>query len=96
MSNTTTGTKRQITFDPLGWLAPVVITFKMWIQRVWLEGKDWNDPLPQILIQVFQSDKADLTNLTKLSFLRRFTGSLLRRRINQFIRCSNSCGHRAA
>ncbi len=78
-SNTTAGTKRQITsecskiFDPLGWLAPIVIKFKMWIQRIWLEGKDWDDPLPQNLIQEFQADKADLTTLTKFSFPRRVT-----------------------
>ena len=78
-STSLAGTKRQITserskiFDPLGWLAPIVIKFKIWIQRVWLEGKDWDDPLPQNLIQEFQADKSDLTELTRLSIPRRVT-----------------------
>ena len=78
-STSVAGTKRQITskcskiFDPLGWLAPIVIKFKIWIQRIWLEGKDWDDPLPQNLIQEFQVDKSDLTELTRLSIPCRVT-----------------------
>ncbi|XP_036347149.1 uncharacterized protein LOC118756495 [Rhagoletis pomonella] len=33
-------------FDPLGWLAPTTIIAKIMFQRLWMEGLDWNDPLP--------------------------------------------------
>ncbi|XP_075255279.1 uncharacterized protein LOC142348000 [Convolutriloba macropyga] len=41
-------------FDPLGIIAPLVITLKILLQDVWKEGLAWDDPLPlekRILIQ---------------------------------------------
>jgi len=32
-------------FDPLGWLAPVVVRAKLLIQRAWLQRLDWDEPL---------------------------------------------------
>ncbi|XP_077280515.1 uncharacterized protein LOC143907546 [Temnothorax americanus] len=31
-------------FDPLGWLAPVVVRAKIAFQTTWLQGLDWDDP----------------------------------------------------
>ncbi|XP_029160235.1 uncharacterized protein LOC114932247 [Nylanderia fulva] len=33
-------------FDPMGWLAPVVIRTKILIQTTWLQRLDWDSPLP--------------------------------------------------
>ncbi|XP_071580864.1 uncharacterized protein [Temnothorax nylanderi] len=33
-------------FDPLGWLAPVIIRAKILIQSAWLQQLDWDTPLP--------------------------------------------------
>ncbi|XP_029167446.1 uncharacterized protein LOC114937947 [Nylanderia fulva] len=33
-------------FDPMGWLAPVVIRAKILIQTTWLQQLDWDTPLP--------------------------------------------------
>jgi len=33
-------------FDPLKWLAPVTITPKILIQKMWKEGLTWDEPLP--------------------------------------------------
>lgn len=33
-------------FDPLGWIAPVIISMKILLQRLWLAGLSWDDPLP--------------------------------------------------
>ncbi|XP_071640001.1 uncharacterized protein [Temnothorax longispinosus] len=33
-------------FDPLGWLAPVVIRAKLFIQTAWMQGFDWDTPMP--------------------------------------------------
>lgn len=46
-------TKRQLVseiakiFDPVGWLAPVVVTAKMLCQKLWLLGIDWYEMLPE-------------------------------------------------
>ena len=32
-------------YDPLGWLAPVVITAKAFIQKLWFAKLDWEDSL---------------------------------------------------
>jgi hypothetical protein len=34
-------------FDPLGWLAPVVILAKITFQQLWLIGVSWDDQLPK-------------------------------------------------
>ncbi|XP_025270370.1 uncharacterized protein LOC112639710 [Camponotus floridanus] len=34
-------------FDPLGWLSPVTVRAKIWIQAAWLRGVEWDDPLPE-------------------------------------------------
>ncbi|XP_076294565.1 uncharacterized protein LOC143215848 [Lasioglossum baleicum] len=45
-------TKRQVlkemasVYDPLGFLAPVTVTAKIFLQTLWLLKLDWNDPLP--------------------------------------------------
>ena len=36
-------------YDPLGWLAPVIITAKAFIQKLWLAKIDWEDKLSQTL-----------------------------------------------
>ncbi|KAL7299070.1 hypothetical protein TKK_0008162 [Trichogramma kaykai] len=36
-------------FDPLGWLAPVIVVAKILLQDLWLHGVDWDTPLPREL-----------------------------------------------
>ena len=36
-------------FDPLGWLAPVIVIAKILIQKLWLAGLKWEDVLPDDL-----------------------------------------------
>ncbi|XP_045450124.1 uncharacterized protein LOC123658876 [Melitaea cinxia] len=33
------------TFDPLGWLAPAIICLKIFMQKLWLAGLDWDEEL---------------------------------------------------
>ena len=35
-----------ITFDSLGFLSPFVDQGRILLQEVWLNGSDWNEPLP--------------------------------------------------
>ncbi|XP_011858172.1 PREDICTED: uncharacterized protein LOC105555741 [Vollenhovia emeryi] len=34
-------------FDPLGWIAPVTVRAKLFIQTAWLRGLDWDTPLAE-------------------------------------------------
>lgn len=34
-------------FDPLGWLAPVVLNAKLFMQEIWLSKINWDDELPE-------------------------------------------------
>ena len=40
-------------FDPLGWLAPVIVTAKIFMQRLWLAKLGWDDTLPNELKNEF-------------------------------------------
>ena len=40
-------------FDPLGFLVPFVMTVKVLFQRLWLNGLEWDDPIPSDEANVF-------------------------------------------
>ncbi|XP_045509321.1 uncharacterized protein LOC123704872 [Colias croceus] len=50
-------------FDPLGWIAPVVTKAKIFIQRLWLSGIDWDTQLSPQLLEEWLSFREDLINL---------------------------------
>ena len=62
-------TKRQVIssiaklYDPLGWLSPVIITAKAFIQKLWLAKIDWDDTLPLDLQKEFLNWYNDITVL---------------------------------
>lgn len=33
-------------FDPMGWIAPIIISAKVFMQSLWLLKCDWDDTLP--------------------------------------------------
>ncbi|XP_071057593.1 uncharacterized protein [Onthophagus taurus] len=37
-------------FDPLGWLAPIVVTAKIFMQELWTRNLEWDDSLPSDLV----------------------------------------------
>jgi len=47
-------------FDPLGWLAPVIVRAKILFQSTWLLGIDWNTPLDEPNARLWRSYQADL------------------------------------
>ncbi|BES89486.1 Hypothetical protein NTJ_02294 [Nesidiocoris tenuis] len=65
-------TKRQVSsmtaqiFDPLGLIGPVIIKAKMFLQALWNEKLDWDDPLPEALLQEWNVFLQDLPNLQHL------------------------------
>ena len=33
-------------FDPCGWISPIVVQLKIFLQSLWIITNDWDDPLP--------------------------------------------------
>ncbi|XP_036340975.1 uncharacterized protein LOC118750362 [Rhagoletis pomonella] len=53
-------------FDSIGCLAPVVVSIKICMQRLWLRGIDWDQPLPEDLLTqwlVLRDSMCQITNL---------------------------------
>ena len=69
-------TKRQLLsnaaklFDPVGWLDPIVINFKILLQKFWTRGVDWDEKLPSDLLEEWNVLKHDLQHLSASSLQR--------------------------
>ena len=61
-------------FDPLGFLAPVLITAKILLQDVWRTGADWDDDLPDEIVHRWHQWADNLPALEKVKIPRCFTG----------------------
>ena len=63
-------TKRQVlsdvarTFDVLGWFSPVTIKLKILLQSIWRLHLEWDQTLPEDLVQIWKSWRAQLPKLT--------------------------------
>jgi len=59
LTDSTASTKRRVLattasiFDPLGLLSPAVITYKMFLQKLWQDNLQWDELLPSHLQQVW-------------------------------------------
>nr|XP_012221303.1 PREDICTED: uncharacterized protein LOC105671592 [Linepithema humile] len=53
-------------FDPLGWLAPVVMRAKILIQSAWLRQLDWDTPLPSADAHQWQRFLSELPSLDRI------------------------------
>lgn len=71
-------TKRQILseiaalFDPLGLLAPIMITAKILMQQLWLTGLGWDDTLPEETRMKWRKFEEELTKLQEVRIGRWF------------------------
>ncbi|KAL0839000.1 hypothetical protein ABMA28_016997 [Loxostege sticticalis] len=57
-------------FDPLGWLSPAIITAKIFMQKLWLHGKDWDEIVPSQLKDEWLKYRSELPALSKFSIQR--------------------------
>lgn len=53
-------------FDPLGWIAPVLIKPKLLLQQLWQLKVDWDEKLPSSIQEEWQKIKNELPLITKL------------------------------
>lgn len=57
-------------FDPLGWLAPIVIKAKALLQELWTLGSGWDDELPEHIHSQWTKIKSELPTLRELKIPR--------------------------
>lgn len=57
-------------FDPLGWVAPCVIVAKTMIQKLWLSGIDWDEELPDNLLEEWLTYRCKITDIIDFSIPR--------------------------
>ncbi|XP_033231516.1 uncharacterized protein LOC117182529, partial [Belonocnema kinseyi] len=60
-------------YDPLGWVSPVIIVAKVFMQKLWMNSVSWYETLPQELSDVWQSYCEELLILRQCS-IPRWTG----------------------
>lgn len=54
-------------FDPLGFLSPITIAAKIFIQEIWSLKRDWDEPLPNQVALKWINFVDDLKELPKLT-----------------------------
>lgn len=59
-------------FDPLGWLSPVIVTAKIFMQQLWLNKIDWDDRLDSDMARQWLCWYNDLSVLDNLKLNRWF------------------------
>lgn len=57
-------------FDPMGFLAPVIISAKIIFQSLWLQGLGWDDPLPEEIVQEWLKIRTQLREITNIKIPR--------------------------
>ena len=60
-------------FDPLGWLSPVTITLKVFMQSLWKLDVTWDTILPSQIIENYQIIRSNLKFLENFSIDRQIT-----------------------
>ncbi|UYV71028.1 hypothetical protein LAZ67_8001463 [Cordylochernes scorpioides] len=54
-------------YDPLGWKAPLVIIFKIMLQKLWAKGCNWDERLPKCIQWQWTGIEEDINQLNKIS-----------------------------
>ncbi|UYV82908.1 hypothetical protein LAZ67_22001344 [Cordylochernes scorpioides] len=57
-------------YDPLGWMAPLVIIFKIMLRKLWAKGCNWDERLPECIQWQLTGIEGDINQLNKISIPR--------------------------
>lgn len=63
-------------FDPIGYICPVIVKAKIFMQRLWIGKLDWDQPLNNEDQLFWHNYRAQLMNLNKIK-IKRFNGRIL-------------------
>ena len=85
-------------YDPLGWVAPILINIKIFIQDLWIEGLDWDESLNQNLHATWKEIRGNLNGLEGIIIPKWLGGGLNTvQSLNGFAdaskRANNACIH---
>ncbi|KAJ0169299.1 hypothetical protein K1T71_015183 [Dendrolimus kikuchii] len=53
-------------YDSMGWIAPVIVTAKIFMQKLWRSGLSWDNELTGDLLNEWSKYREDLVNLKKI------------------------------
>ena len=59
-------------YNVLGWCSPAIVKPKVLLQHMWREKSDWDDPVPQCILAVWQPWHSELHVLWKREIPRRY------------------------
>lgn len=62
-------------FDPMGWIAPLTINFKILLQKLWLKRVDWDENLPEVVHEEWHRLTRDIYEIEKIQIPRCITSS---------------------
>ncbi|XP_076549214.1 uncharacterized protein LOC143306720 [Osmia lignaria lignaria] len=65
-------------FDPLGWIAPVIIVAKIYLQTLWSSQCDWDDVLPSSLLSKWHNFYDQLPDLEHISIPRKIYPQIIK------------------
>ncbi|XP_030581660.1 uncharacterized protein LOC115777804 [Archocentrus centrarchus] len=75
-------------YDPLGFIAPYLLSGKIILQEMCRQGTGWDDPLPQHLKPQWEQWRMDLVNLEKVRIARCYMpenfGQVVKRELHHF------------
>ena len=57
-------------YDLLGWVAPILINFKILLQDQWIEGFEWDEPLNQYICDTWEAVRDNLNSLEGIKISR--------------------------
>ncbi len=57
-------------FDPLGWISPTILQLKCLMQQTWVAGVDWDDQLPNDIMQAWMVWREDFKALNEIQLPR--------------------------
>lgn len=57
-------------FDPLGWIAPITVSFKIFLQSLWTQHLGWDDHLPHNVITEWLTIRNNLPNVEQIEIPR--------------------------
>ena len=60
-------------YDPMGWLSPTILQFKILLKECWLAGSDWDERLPESIEMSWRNSRGELSLFQNLTINRPLT-----------------------